>query len=189
MRNRRWKFALWACAFVFAFEARAIPSPVEISGVNLTNGKVIRVAARESSKGVVLVFLSARCPCSASHQERLKELSNEFESQGFRFVGVHSNSDEPVEMARKHFEESHLPFPILQDDGSKIANEYGALKTPHAFVLNPEGRVVFQGGVDDSHIAQTAKKHYLREALLAIAAGKEPPQKEVRALGCVIKRR
>jgi peroxiredoxin len=166
----------------------SINSPRELVGSDVADQSSIHALIRDSSKGWVIVFLSARCPCSASHEQRLKDLYSEFAPFGFRFLGIHSNADESVEMTRRHFSESHLPFSVLQDDGTRIADRFGAFKTPHVFVLNPQGHILFQGGVDDSHFAQTAHRQYLKEALTAIAAGRSPPQREVRALGCIIKR-
>lgn len=168
--------------------AQANPIPSQLAGRDLVSGKDRAFTLSESSKGTVIVFLSAKCPCSASHEQKLRELYAQFSSQGFRFVGIHSNADEPWNLSSRHFSESKLPFPVIEDAGSTLANQMGALKTPHVFVVSPQAAVLFQGGVDDSHIAQVAKKQYLQEALVALSAGQTPPRNAVRALGCVIKR-
>ena len=167
--------------------AEASPTPV-FAGPDLVSGKSVELSPAQAKKATVVVFLSASCPCSASHESRLKELASEFSPAGVQFVAVHSNSDESVDLARDHFKSSELPFPVIQDDGAKIAIGLKAFKTPHVFVFDPQGDILFQGGVDDSHIAATAKKQYLREALVAINEGKRPPISEVRTLGCIIKR-
>jgi hypothetical protein len=154
--------------------ALASPAPV-FAGPDVVNGKAVELSPSQAKKATVVVFLSASCPCSAS-------------PAGVQFVAVHSNSDESADLARIHFKASELPFPIIQDEGAKIATGLKAFKTPHVFVFDPRGEILFQGGVDDSHIAATAKKHYLREALVAIGEGKRPPVSEVRTLGCIIKR-
>jgi hypothetical protein len=135
---------------------------------------------------MVVVFLSARCPCSASHEPVLKSLATQF--KGFAFVGVHANADEPLADAKRHFEAAALPFPIVQDREGHLADCYGALKTPHVFVVGKDGSTLFTGGVDDSHLAEQATEPYLKEALAAIEGGKRPPHEKVRSLGCVIKR-
>jgi peroxiredoxin len=135
-----------------------------------------------------MMFLSIRCPCSASHQSTLESLSKEFSSKGFRFIGVHSNADEEIDLAKDYFKKSGLTFPVIQDDHTQIADTWGAFKTPHAFVLDSEGEILFKGGVDNSHIAKAADKHYLRDALVLLVEGKKPAQKEVRVLGCEIRR-
>jgi hypothetical protein len=135
---------------------------------------------------VVAVFLSSRCPCSAGHEEALKRLVSEHPEA--RFVGINSNADEPEEWAHEHFAQSAFPFPVVRDNGAVLADLWGALKTPHVFVFGAEGRILFQGGVDDSKQSATARKPYLAAALDAIKAGKTPDPSAVRTLGCVIKR-
>lgn len=136
----------------------------------------------------VVVFLSAKCPCSASHEPVLKDLAEEYRSKKVRFIGVHSNADEPVEMSKLHFVSSKLPFEVKEDSDQKWANAFGAIKTPHAYIIQ-KGELVYQGGVDDSSNAPDAKKHYLKDALAAIVSGKKPEVQMARALGCVIKRK
>jgi peroxiredoxin len=163
-------------------------TPREIQGTDVVSSKTVVVSLSANLKATVIVFVSARCPCSASHEVALRELFKEFSTQGIQFVAIHSNTDEPIEMTSEHFRKSEIPFPIIQDNDEKMANTWGALKTPHVFVVASTGELLYQGGVDDSHISKEAKKHYLREALLSIVAGKKPEVALTRSLGCLIKR-
>jgi Redoxin len=168
----------WAGAYSTTFLGRDLrtsrPSPMEVSVAD--------------KKALAVVFLSARCPCSKSHEAPLGTLAQTHPE--IRFVGIHSNSDESEEEAVAHFSQtdSRLPFPVLQDPGGEWAKQFGANKTPHVFLLSPEGTAVFQGGVDNTHKAEEATKHYLRTALDAMVAGKKPEVTEARAIGCYIKR-
>ncbi len=165
--------------------AGATPLPASISGMDLLHSKNITVSA-EGARGLVIVFLSAKCPCSDSHSADLKHLQASFPE--FRFVGIHSNTDESLESARPYFAKLDLPFPILQDEKLGIAERFKAFKTPHVFLLSPNGDIVFQGGLTESHFANQAKKHYLEDALEAVRNGKNPPVAQARTLGCIIKR-
>ena len=166
--------------------AFATPSRSFLEGPNVLDGKTEKIDFTTSRKGAVVVFLSAKCPCSASHEELLKNLSTEFKD--FAFVGIHSNADENAEDTKNHFTTAHLNFPVLQDKKNLWANELGALKTPHAFVFNNKGELLYQGGVTDSHVGPAAKKQFLKEVLSDIEDGKAPRLKEGRALGCFIQR-
>ena len=174
--------------FLSLFSRIASAIPVNFRGDSVLGSKVV-VSTAASPNGTVVVFLSAKCPCSASHEVGLISLYREFSKRGFQFIGVHSNTDEPQDLTRAHFSSLHLPFPVLEDPNSILADRFHAYKTPHAFLLDPNGRILFQGGVDDSHLAQEAKRHYLRDALVAVSNHKSPDPSEVRALGCVIKRK
>lgn len=166
--------------------AQALPCITEsVSGTDLRTGKSV-VIDPKSNKVSVFVFLSAKCPCSKSHEETLAKLAKDFPE--VVFAGVNSNADEEESLVTEHFRNSEMKFPVIRDKDAKIASLFGALKTPHAFIVGPAGQCWFNGGVDDTKDATKASKHYLREALNDLQKGKEPKEKTVRTLGCIIKR-
>ena len=171
--------------FVAFASAFALASHSTLSAHDALSGKELSVNLRDRVTAVV--FMSARCPCSASHELVLKDLVKEFPE--IAFVGIHSNTNETDEESKKHFAESQFPFTVLRDNHALIAQEFGALKTPHVFIVNKDGDVIYSGGITDSHTAKSAKKNYLKDALLSVRAGKNPDPKEVRTLGCVIERK
>lgn len=177
---------LFIIPLFFSFAAYSAPLPSEITGLDVLSKKGLQHSFATSPNPTVVVFLSAKCPCSASHEEILKNLQLEFKD--FTFIGIHSNSDEPMDIAESHFKASQLPFPILQDNKSFWANQLGALKTPHAFIINNKNEIIYQGGVTDSHIGLSAKTQFLKEVLSDLKAGKTPRHKMGRALGCYIQR-
>ena len=164
--------------FVAFASAFALASHSTLSAHDALSGKELSVNLRDRVTAVV--FMSARCPCSASHELVLKDLAKEFPE--IAFVGIHSNTNETDE-------ESQFPFTVVRDNHALIAQEFGALKTPHVFIVNKDGDVIYSGGITDSHTAKSAKKNYLKDALLSVRAGKNPDPKEVRTLGCVIERK
>lgn len=179
------KYLLCLLLTLFSFSSQA-KSLASIEGVDVLSGKDLQIKASAATKGTVLVFLSAKCPCSASHEGLLNDLAAKY--QDFVFIGIHSNSDEDAAMTKQHFTSAALKFPVIQDNKSKWANELGALKTPHAFVLNKDGEVMYSGGVTDSHSGPSAKSKFLNDVLEDINTGKAPRIKEGRALGCFIQR-
>ncbi len=152
---------------------------------NVVDLKNVSINFRDG-KSKVILFLSAKCPCSASHENLIKELSKEF--PGISFYGISSNSNEKLVDVSQHFKEVNFTFPLLHDKDAKIADEFGALKTPHAFIVNGNGDILYSGGVTNSAHAPGATKQYLKEALINVVAGKNPEPREVRTLGCVILR-
>lgn len=171
------------CASVIAY---ATPTLKSLEGTDVVSEKKISFDLTSSAKGNVLVFLSAKCPCSASHEILLNDLTKKFPD--FKFIGIHSNSDEDSSLTKSHFKEAQLNFPVLQDIKNLWANQLGALKTPHAFVFNPHGDLLYQGGVTDSHVGPSAKQQFLKNVLEDIQQGKAPRISEGRALGCFIQR-
>jgi hypothetical protein len=145
------------------------------------------------AKASVVVFLSAKCPCSASHEPILKDLAAKYSKDNIEFIAVHANQNETMEQTREHFTKAanglpaSIGFPVVEDRGAKIANELKALKTPHAYIIQ-NGKVVYEGGVDDSADAAEAEKHFLADALFEIKNNKPVTTAKTRSLGCVIKR-
>jgi peroxiredoxin len=164
------------------------PVPQQLTGVDLVSAKSLKVLIKEAPKATVVVFLSSRCPCSASHHTVLNQLFQKFKDQGVKFVGVHSNANEEFDEAREFFSAAKFSFPILNDPRSEIANQLEAFKTPHVFLINPRLEILFQGGVDNSKVAEKATQHFLREALEALVAGQPIPLKNARVVGCQIQR-
>lgn len=140
----------------------------------------------DDKRALVVVFLSAKCPCSDSHVAELKLLSKDYPD--VRFVGVNSNIDETPELSKAYFEKAGFDFPILKDKNALLADRYSALKTPHAFVIGSDGIVLYQGGVSSSKRFETAERKYLREALVNIQKGEPVKTPEGRTLGCAITR-
>lgn len=138
----------------------------------------------------VSVFLSKNCPCSQSHETIVQTLANEYKE--FEWRGVHANADEidskeKIEASKTYFK-SRFNFPVYEDLDQKETNRLKALKTPHVFI-EKNGKIIYSGGVDDSHSAPDAKVSYLKTALSQIRAGQNPEPSTTRALGCMIKRK
>jgi peroxiredoxin len=167
-----------------SFEARAMHT---FKGLDLRNGSETSIVREDAAfKGTVLVFLSSKCPCSASHMVEIKDLAKDYPM--FRFIGVNSNSDETLESAKAFFAAQGFPFPILRDEKAQIADEFRAVKTPHAFILAFDGKKLFQGGVSNSATFPRADRKYLREALEDIKGDQPVRTPLARALGCTISR-
>jgi len=137
--------------------------------------------------GTVLVFLSASCPCSDAHLNILKSLSEQFPK--VRFLGVHSNQDESLEAARAYFLSKKLPFSVLSDRDATLADQYRAYKTPHAFLVNREGKILYSGGVSASRHPDQSTDLPLEKALLDFKKGVKIQTPRARTLGCVISRK
>ena len=156
-----------------------------ITGDLLESGKKTTITS-ENKKGVVVIFLSAKCPCSNSHLSELKALYKDYKN--FNFVGIHSNSDESPETAKTYFTKAQLPFPIIEDKMTTLADQFKASKTPHAFVVSTRGEILYQGGVSNSSDFSKSDRHFLREALENVEAGQVVKTPEGRTLGCSIAR-
>jgi peroxiredoxin len=127
-------------------------------------------------KGAVVMFLSCRCPYVAQARAPLADLHKQYGDK-VAFVGVNANQTEKPDDIRADAAVS-FPFPILRDEGSKVADLYGAERTPEVFLIDPSGVIRYHGGVAD-----------LGPALGQLVAGAPVAKAESKAFGCTIKRR
>jgi peroxiredoxin len=83
------------------------------------------------------------------------------------------------------------PAAVLLDPQSKIARAYGATVTPHMYIIDANGVLVYKGGIDSipsSSVADIPKaKQYVRVALGEVLAGKPVTDSSTRAYGCTLK--
>src|SRR5882672_7881295 len=133
-------------------------------------------AKAKGMKGAVVIFLSCRCPYVAQARAPIAELFKKYGDK-VAFVGLNSNQNEPVADIKADAASS-FGFPMLRDDGSKVADLYGAQRTPEVFVVDPSGVIRYHGGVAD-----------LGPALAQLVAGAPVAKAESKAFGCTIKRK
>jgi peroxiredoxin len=99
---------------------------------------------------------------------------------------VNNLPEDKLEKMKERAAEKKFSFPYLYDPSQAIGLAYGAKVTPHVFVLDQQRKIAYVGAVDDNVKATEAKTHYLRDALDALLAGKQPPNTETKPVGCVI---
>lgn len=170
---------------VFNWALADLSTTQAIQGNMLLTGQKVVVNSM-GKKGLVVVFMSAKCPCSNSHNAELIDLSNTYKD--FNFAVVHSNLDEGQNISKPYFEKVNFPFPVIEDQKAEIADSLKAFKTPHAYVFNSDGKVLYEGGMSSSKDLSKADRKYLREALEDIQAGKVVRTPVGRTLGCFISR-
>jgi peroxiredoxin len=170
------------------------PAPVKI-GATVEDFRLPDASGREHTlsslrgkAGTVIIFVSTRCPVSNMYNERMQKLAEDYRARGVSVVGINSNAPEPASEIKSHASEKGLTFPILRDAGARIADRLGATRTPEAFFLDAQNRLVYHGALDNAQNPVMVNTHHLRNALDAVLSGKAVERPEVRAFGCTIKR-
>ena len=80
-------------------------------------------------------------------------------------------------------------FYYAVDKDSKLADAFGASRTPEVYLFNKQGELVYKGGIDDNPSnANAVQRQHAKEAILEMVAGKPVSVKESRSVGCGIKR-
>lgn len=141
------------------------------------------------SKAVVVIFDATKCPYAKGYKERVATMGKEYAGKGVAFVTINSNKTEPAAEVAEDAKKHGFAFPVLKDEGNKVADLYAAQKTPEIYVLDPKGTLLYRGRIDETHEdPKNVKSPDLRNALEAILAGKPVPAAETKAFGCSIKR-
>lgn len=150
------------------------------------DGRSFRLADQRGSI-VVLVFWSADCPYSERADEILAALCSEWgDSVGVWRVA--SNVSEDEEQLRR-IALRHQVGPVLCDRGQSIADCYGALVTPHLFIIDERGVLRYAGAPDDVRFRQRVPtRNYLAEAVQALLHGRALDPESTAPYGCAIVR-
>ncbi len=152
------------------------------------NGQEHTLSSLKGANGTVLIFVSVNCPVSNAYNERMEKLAVDYKARGINIVGINANETETADDVKRHAAEKHLTFPLLKDNGNKVADTLGATVTPEAFFLDASNKLVYHGRIDNSRNVAAISTSDLREALDARLAGKAVAKTEAKAFGCSIKR-
>lgn len=138
--------------------------------------------------GTVLLFVATQCPVSNAYNERMEKLAQDFKAKGINVVGINSNKSESAADVKDHATKNKLTFTILKDEGNKIADALGAMRTPEAYFLDNGNKLLYHGRIDNSRDVAQVNVSELRDAIEATLAGKPVPKTTASAFGCSIKR-
>lgn len=147
------------------------------------------VALTQGQRAVVLVFVSAACPCVRRYQARIGDLSRRFGASGITVLGVVSNAKETPADVRRVYPRRELDVPLIHDPGGRLADELGARSTPTVVVLGPGGKRLFLGWIDNEREPGAAgRQPYVERVLEAVLHGRSDFGQRSPVYGCRITR-
>jgi peroxiredoxin len=152
------------------------------------DGKDHSLNSLKGKNGTVLIFIAVQCPVSNAYNERMEKIAHDYQARGINVVGINANATESAAEVKAHAAARHLTFPILKDNGNKLADSLGATRTPEAYFIDAGNKLIYHGRVDNSRDTSQVNSSELREALEANLAGKPVAKTTASAFGCSIKR-
>jgi peroxiredoxin len=150
-------------------------------------------------KVVVLEWFNPGCPfVRASHTAgSLKGLADKHASDGVVWLAINSGGPGKqgagVDANREGIAQFGLHHPVLVDEAGKVGQLYGAERTPHMFVVNAEGVLVYKGAIDNSPDGEGQSPeggklvNYVDGAISAVRSGAKVSPAETKAYGCSVK--
>jgi peroxiredoxin len=158
-------------------------------GLTGTDDKKHNLKDLEKSKAIVIVFTCNTCPVAQAYEDRLNKMATDYKDKGLSIVAINVNKDERnnLDAMKQRAEKKGFSIAYLTDPSQQSAREYGAMCTPHAFLLDGHGKLVYTGAIDDNMDADAVKQHSLQDAVDAVLAGKEPTVTTTKPFGCGIR--
>jgi peroxiredoxin len=152
--------------------------------------------AQHRGKTVVLEWINPGCPYVVDTHTpggALDGLAARHMAAGVVWLAINSGAPGKqgagLEVNQKAVAEWSLPHPILLDEKGDVGRAYGAVTTPHLFVIDPTGKLVFQGGIDNHPLrkGEGERIDYVSKALADVAAGRPVATPSSKPYGCSVK--
>jgi peroxiredoxin len=181
-----------------AFAAPQVGAPAPEFAVADTNGTMRRLSDLRG-KVVVLEWTNADCPFTIKHYKsaNMQNLQKQATAEGVVWLSVISSAPgeqgyvDAAEANRLTANRDAAPTGVLLDPEGKLGRLYGAVTTPHMFVVDAKGVLRYMGGIDSiasTNVADVDKaKPLFRDAMQAVVTGQAVANPVTRPYGCSVK--
>ena len=163
-----------------------------------TSGKAVKLSDLKG-KVVVLEWVNPDCPYVQKHYNsaNMPALQKEFGGKQVTWLAInstregHSEFKSPQQMDAWMKKTGGAPAATLLDRDSKVGRLYSAVTTPHMYIIDPKGTLVYVGAIDDKRSTRMedvkTAKNYVRAALGETMAGKPVSTASTSPYGCTVK--
>ncbi len=163
-----------------------------------TNGKTVSLADFKG-KHVVLEWVNPGCPFVRKHYDsaNMQGTQKEATGQGVVWLAVNSTAEDtsdymaPAALQQWMNKQQAAASATLMDADGKVGRAYAARTTPHMYIINPAGTLVYAGAIDSKPTANKADiasaTNHVKVALAESLAGKPVSTPSTRAYGCAVK--
>jgi peroxiredoxin len=159
-----------------------------------TDGAVHHLARYlETHAPIAVVFMCNHCPYVKLYLDRIKQLHQTLQANGGIIIGINPNDEQQFpadsfEQMQAFAHDYQLAFPYLRDVTQDVATAFAAQKTPHLFLLDRQGRVCYQGAIDDQAQDPTAvTQSYGQTAIAQLLQGQPISTPSTDPIGCSVK--
>ncbi len=157
-----------------------------------TEGRSWSLNGLADKKLLVVAFVGCECPLARLYTGRLGELRLELSDQSVGWLLVNSNQQDSLKEMQYFAQSNNLEIPLLKDPGNRIADLFGAGRTPEVFVLDQQRRIRYRGRVDDQYTygrqRPAATSEELKTALAELLQDQPVTTPVTTVSGCIIGR-
>ncbi len=158
-----------------------------------SDGKKISLSDYKG-KVVVLQWSNHVCPYIKFHEgtnKTTQKLNQMFAGKDVVWLAIDSSNycEEKKDGINEFRMENDILYPTLLDASGKVGRMYGAKTTPHVFVIDQKGKLVYQGAIDDDQTlsGKEGVRNYVAEAVAATLKGSTVPVSKTKSYGCSVK--
>ncbi|MFQ6616507.1 MAG: thioredoxin family protein [Fidelibacterota bacterium] len=170
-------------------------SDIPMGDVEMMDVSGERVSLQEAMgpNGLLVIFSCNTCPWVKAWEDRYLSIADAYLPKGIGMIAINSNEafrrrGDSLKDMKGQAEEMGYDFYYTLDRDSRLARAFGATRTPHVFLFNPQGELVYRGAIDDNaRNANKVKQPYLSNAIDQMLSGKPVSVTSTKALGCTIK--
>jgi peroxiredoxin len=155
------------------------------------DGERYSLSSFQNKNMLGLLFISNGCPTVKASQDRMIKIQRDYSGKNVQLLALNSNNsylspaDTYAEMVLR-VREKGFNFPYVKDEDRTVARAYGAVCTPHVFLLDEERRLRYKGRIDDSRNARRVTVSDLRNAIDDLLANRPVRVSETTPFGCSI---
>lgn len=180
-----------------AFAAAVVGQPAPDFSAQDTSGKPHRLADYKG-KYVVLEWVNPGCPFVRKHyQGNMQATQEEAISKGAIWLAINSTAESqsdylpPAKMGEWMQGKNASATATLIDADGRIGKAYGAKTTPHMYIIDPKGTLIYAGAIDSvpsTRLEDLDKAtNYVKQAFAELQAGKPLSKSVTTAYGCAVK--
>jgi peroxiredoxin len=179
-----------------AGDRAAVGKPAPDFRLKSLEGEVVELS-RYRGKTVVLEWFNPECPfVKRNHKEGpLKDMAARTGASGVVWLAINSaapgKQGHGAEVNGRGRDAFGMKYPILVDEDGAVGKRYGAERTPHMYVIDPKGTLVYAGAIDNAPDGDPSEGdkvvNYVESALADLAAGRPVAQAQTKAYGCSVK--
>jgi peroxiredoxin len=151
--------------------------------------------AEYRGKVVVLEWVNPHCPFSDRHarEKTMTDLSRQYGE--VVWLGINSTNSKSGEFEspaeyQAYLQRNGIIYPVLYDESGATGHAYGARTTPHMFIVDPQGKIAYNGAIDDDPSGRKPKPerlNYVSKGLDAEKVGAKPDPATTKPYGCSVK--
>lgn len=198
--NTRLLAALAMLSATQVFAAATVGKPAPDFTLTDLDGKAVKLSDFKG-RHVVLEWHNHACPFVMKHYDssNMQSLQNRYDAKDTVWLSINSTNTGHQDYLSNEQNKAYLaakkaaPDAYLPDPDGKVGSDYGARTTPHMYVINPAGTLVYAGAIDDKRSTNVADvktaKNFLVAALEESKAGKPVSNASTTPYGCSVKYR